>query len=251
MNTIRWERDSGVSWLALNRPKIRNAINYEMMDELDQVLDQIESSSDKFVVITGSGERAFCSGGDLSLFHSLYTEEEAYRMLSKMGKVLRKLFLFPKPTLALLNGVAVGGGCELATSCDFRVAKKGIAFGFVQGTLEITTGWGGATMLYERMPPHLAHDYLMTANMISAEKGYQDGFVHHLIEEEDLREGCLEFLQPYLKLSDSVLAAYKNVWLSRFDRKHLEERFEMEIRQCAKLWESEAHHEAVQRFLQR
>lgn len=250
MNTLKWKQEDGISWITLNRPELRNAVNYEMMDELDEILHKIEATDDKIVVMTGSGNRAFCSGGDLSLFHSLYTEAEAYGMLSKMGKILKRIFLFPKPTVALLNGVAVGGGCELITACDFRIARKNAKFGFVQGSLEITTGWGGGTMLFERLKPHDAMTYLMTSQIFTAEKGFEDGFIHHLIDDdESLEDGLGQFLTPYLKQSANVLSAYKKIWLNKFDLATFEENVEKEIRNCSKLWEKEEHHAAVRRFL--
>ncbi|WP_261179315.1 enoyl-CoA hydratase/isomerase family protein [Anaerobacillus sp. CMMVII] len=104
----------------------------------------------KIVVLTGAGTDAFCSGGDLSIFHHIHTKGEAKEMLLKMAKVLHKLFFFSKPTVAYLNGTTVGGGCEIATACDFRIAEKKLKIGFIQGRLGITTGWGGSTYLMER-----------------------------------------------------------------------------------------------------
>ncbi len=249
MHTIILKQERGIAWIVLNRPEIRNAVNYEMMEELDQALSEIENSNAKLLVLTGGGARSFCSGGDLTLFQALHTEQEAYGMLSRMGQVLKRLFLFKKPTVALLNGTAVGGGCELAAACDFRIAKRGAKFGFVQGTLAITTGWGGGTILYERIPASVAMDYLLSSRLIPAEKGYEDGFIHHLMDEGNMQEQCEKILAPYLKQSANVLAAYKQMWLHRLPISKLLESMDKEIRNCAKLWESDEHHEAVQKFL--
>lgn len=250
MKTIRWERQGGISWVTLNRPQVRNAVNFEMMDELNAALSEIEKTEDKLLVITGAGGQAFCSGGDLSSFHSLHTEEEALSMLSKMGQVLKRLFLFKKPTVALLNGAAVGGGCEIAAACDLRIAKKNIKFGFVQGKLGITTGWGGGTMLFERVPSSVAIDYLCSSQLITGEKGYEDGFIHLLLDEEgDLKEACEKALEPFISKSLGVLEAYKQMWLRRLDTDKILRNIDDEIRTCAKLWESDEHHEAVRNFL--
>lgn len=252
MKTIRWERRNGISWITLNRPQVRNAVNYEMMDELNDALSEIEKTEDKLLVITGAGEKAFCSGGDLSSFHSLHTAEEALSMLSKMGHVLKRLFLFKKPTVALLNGVAVGGGCEIATACDIRLAKTNIKFGFVQGKLGITTGWGGGTMLFERVPSSVAFDYLCSSQLITSEKGFEDGFIQTLLDgESDLKEACEKVLEPFVNKSAGVLAAYKQMWLRRLDTDKIVKNIDEEIRTCAKLWESDEHHEAVQNFLKK
>lgn len=249
LNTLVWERKNDISWIILNRPHIRNAVNFEMMEELTNVLDEIEKTNDKVLIITGSGERAFCSGGDLSLFHALHTEQEAYSMLSKMGNVLRRLFFFQKPTIALLNGAAVGGGCELATACDFRIAKRGVKFGFVQGTLGITTGWGGGTMLFERISASIALDYLLSSQVIASEKGWKDGYIQFLLGEGDVKEECEKAIASYLNQSADVLSAYKKMWLNRIDKNKIVQNIEKEIQRCAKLWESDEHHQAVQKFL--
>jgi len=222
-----------------------------MIDELNEALCEIEQSEDKMLVITGAGDKAFCSGGDLSSFHALKTEEEAFSMLSKMGNVLKKLFLFKKPTVALLNGVAVGGGCELAAACDLRIAKRNIKFGFVQGKLGITTGWGGGTMLFERVRSSVALDYLLSSQLIGSEKGFEDGFIQFLLDDGDVKAACEKILAPYMDKSARVLAAYKQIWLRRLDTEKIVKNIDEEIRSCARLWESDEHHEAVQNFLKK
>src|SRR5690606_14490185 len=98
-----------------NRPEKWNAIDYDVMDGLAQVIKEVEANDDDRVfVITGAGQKAFCSGGDLSVFQHLKTEKEAHQMLSRMGMILHSLATLSKPTVALLNGLAIGGGCELA-----------------------------------------------------------------------------------------------------------------------------------------
>ncbi|TLS37641.1 enoyl-CoA hydratase/isomerase family protein [Pseudalkalibacillus caeni] len=250
MGKIKYEVYKEVAWVTINRPDKRNAIDYEVMDRLEEILAEIEEcQNSKIVVITGSGSQAFCSGGDLSAFHSLVTQKEAYKMLSRMGKILQKIFLFPKPTVALLNGTAVGGGCEIAVSCDFRVAKKRAKFGFIQGKLGITTGWGGAAMLYERISQSEAMRLLMSAKAVTAEKGKELGFINHTVEPENLKEECLDWLQPFLEQPLSVLKAYKSYWLSKCNENKIIERMDEEIYHCSVLWESDEHHQAVRTFL--
>ena len=119
------------------------------------LLDQVEKDSTiAYAVITGAGDQAFCSGGDLSEYHSLRTAAEAFPMLSRMAGLLFRLATLPMPVIALVNGTAVGGGCELAMACDYRVVSSKAKAGFIQGTLAITTGWGGATLLFEKDGKH-------------------------------------------------------------------------------------------------
>lgn len=111
---IKVEKDiRGIMKILINRPEKRNAVNYQLMDELKSILSKAAHDDEvKLLVLTGAGSEAFCSGGDLSEFQDLHTEEEAFTMLSKMGEILYTLAVFPKPTFALINGSAVGGDAK-------------------------------------------------------------------------------------------------------------------------------------------
>lgn len=247
--TVEQEKN-GIVWFTICRPEKRNAIHYEVMDRLQETIEMVEKSETaKVLVITGEGEEAFCSGGDLSVFHQLTTKEEAYSMLAKMGNILYSLLTLSKPTVALINGTAIGGGCELATACDFRYAKKGVRIGFVQANLAITTGWGGATMLFEKMPYDEALHLLLCANMICAEEAEKRGWIHRCLSSSDLKEECRQLLMPYLEKSSSVLSAYKQAATAKWKTKEFYERFFAEIERCATLWEGPEHEQAVQAFL--
>jgi enoyl-CoA hydratase len=253
MTAVLLEQDKdGVVWFTINRQEKRNAISYEVMDYLQETIQMVEKNDDiKVLVITGAGDKAFCSGGDLSSFHSLQTKEEAYSMLGKMGQILYSLLTISKPTVALINGTAIGGGCELATACDFRYAKQGSKVGFIQGKLAITTGWGGATMLFEKMAYDKALHVLLEAEPINVEKMYEYGWVHSLIMGDNLKEECKKMISPYLSKSVQVLRAYKMAAVARWKSEEFRARFFDEIERCSVLWESPEHDEAVRAFLSR
>ncbi|MFC5712254.1 enoyl-CoA hydratase/isomerase family protein [Thalassorhabdus alkalitolerans] len=248
---VHIKRLENVAYITINRPEKRNAMDMESMDLLEKKLDEIENNqADKVVAITGAGNEAFCSGGDLSVFHHLRTKEEAHAMLQKMSQVLFRLFLFPKPTVALLNGTAVGGGCEIASACDIRVSAPHAKFGFVQGKLAITTGWGGTSMLLERIEPAKALEIVMTARMYSAKEGKNLGFISSLIEG-DFKKESERYLSSYVNLNSDVLAAYKARFTDRIDREKLQQRIEREIDDCSTLWAKDAHHDAVDKFIRK
>ncbi len=234
----------------IKRNERRNAVNFEVMDGLQKAIDTVKKTNHLGLVITGEGDKAFCSGGDLSVFHKLKTEEEAYAMLSRMANILFDLFMLPKPTVALLNGIAIGGGCEIATACDFRFAHSNVKAGFVQGNLAITTGWGGGTMLFERMSNSQALSMLMKAKIYEALELKEMGFID-FIYEGCHSEGLLAGLETIPAMETNVIQAYKQIVLSRRDEFQLKEQVEREVRQCSVLWEKEAHHEKVNRFLNR
>jgi len=168
------KREKGYLLFTITRSKKRNAINYEVMRGLREAVNRAAESDIKALIITGEGSQAFCSGGDLSVFHLLHTKEEAYPMLSEMAGILYSLLNLSKPTIALLNGTAIGGGCELASACDFRLARKGIKAGFVQGKQAITTGWGGGSILAEKLPAANAMKLLMEGELETAEELKKD-----------------------------------------------------------------------------
>lgn len=241
-------QEKGYLLFTINRNEKRNAINYEIMEGLSAAIDSALKPDIKALVITGAGERAFCSGGDLSVFHLLHTKEEAYPMLAKMAAILYSLLTFPKPTIALIHGTTIGGGCELAISCDFRLARKGIMAGFVQGKQAITTGWGGGSILAEKFPGSSALKLLMDAELQPVEALKEMGIIDALYETSPL-QACEAFLDKLLANELQVLKAYKSIWIRRWKESKLRERMEEEVKTCALLWESEAHHGHVQSFL--
>lgn len=247
-NYLIEEREDGLLFFTIKRAEKRNAINYEVMDGLSEAIKLAKQPHVKALVVTGEGEKAFCSGGDLSVFHDLRTEEQAYGMLSKMGKILYDLFMLPKPTVALMNGTALGGGCELATACDIRIAHKDIKAGFVQGTLAITTGWGGGSILLEKLPMATGMKMLLEAKRYSADELLSLGFVQYIYEGEAI-EGFSKHLGGIFQLDVGVLQAYKEMMIRKWNENDMKGKIDKEIRRCAVLWEGEAHHQQVDKFV--
>lgn len=244
------DENEGIVTFTINREEKRNAVNDEVMNGLKKVITYVkENNNVRFLVVTGAGEKSFCSGGDLSEFHTLETEDQAFGMLSKMGNILYELATLRVPTIALINGTAVGGGCEIATACDFRLMSSHAKAGFIQGTLAITSGWGGGTYLFER---GLRHDralkMLVDAKPYDAQLLYDIGWAMRVFEGS--KEQALdEFIAEMRKIHPSVHQAYKEIELRKWRERNMYERVMEEVRTCAKLWESEAHHEAVNSFL--
>ena len=242
------KRDSGYLLFTIARSDKRNAINYDVMYGLTEAISLADDPSIKALVITGEGDRAFCSGGDLSVFHQLKTKEEAYVMLSKMSNILISILTMTKPTIALINGTAIGGGCELAAACDFRLARDGVKAGFVQGKQAITTGWGGGTILAEKLPAAGSMKLLMEADIQTAEYLKEAGFID-LIYSKDPISSCEAYLEKLLAVELSVLESYKMMWIRKWKVSKLRERIEEEVSNCSVLWESESHHRYVQNFI--
>jgi len=241
------KQEKGYLLFSITREDKRNAINYEVMEGLAESISMARTDS-KVLIITGKGERAFCSGGDLSVFHSLRTKEEAHPMLSKMADILYSLVTLPIPTIALLNGTAIGGGCELAAACDFRLARKGIRAGFVQGKQAITTGWGGGSILAEKLSTAMAMKLLMEAELQTAEELKEAGFIDALFEDQPL-SACVAFIEKIVSVDLLVLQSYKRIWIRKWEEAKLRLRMEEEVRNCSLLWERTEHHNHVKTFI--
>lgn len=248
---VLWHKENNIGWITLNRPSVRNAVNFEVMEKLSSLLNTAKIDDDiKVLVITGAGTHAFCSGGDLSAFHSLKTEQEAFGMLSKMGRVLDELFFFPKPTVALINGSAVGGGCEIAAACDIRLARAEAKVGFIQGKLGITTGWGGGSYLLERIGHSEAMDLLYSSSPVTAKQGMDRGFIQYVIKGKNKKE-TERYLQRYTTQPLGVITSYKTLQLQRYDQQRIKQNVQDEIKRCAQLWASDEHHKRVEAFLKK
>lgn len=234
----------------INRPSIHNAINEEVIEGFKQFIHSVKTTETiKLAVITGAGEKTFCSGGDLSVFHNIKTEKESYVMLANIAKVLYEIATLPIPTIALINGTAVGGGCEIATLCDYRLVKKEAKCGFIQGKLAITSGWGGGTYLFEK---GMRHDYVLQmlteAVPYSADHLLSIGWATELFEGDKLI-ALNKFTQNMIIPHASVLKAYKSQIIRKWEQEKLFNRVMEEVATCSVLWEQEIHHEAVNSFL--
>ncbi|MGD6897422.1 enoyl-CoA hydratase/isomerase family protein [Bacillus infantis] len=244
------QHEDGLLQFTINRPEVRNAINYEVMEGLREAVNLAGRKEVKALMITGAGGHAFCSGGDLGLFHSLKTEDEAFGMLSGMAAILKDLLFLPKPTVAFLNGAAVGGGCEIASACDFRIAAPGAKAGFIQGKLAITTGWGGGSILMEKLLPANALKMLAEASVYGCSELLELGFIHRISQKEAL-ESCRDYLSKILRLDVNVLESYKRLQIKKWQNSHILQRIDDEVRRCAVLWEKDEHHAQVDKFLNR
>ncbi|MEI3610998.1 enoyl-CoA hydratase/isomerase family protein [Pseudogracilibacillus sp. SO30301A] len=239
------EKEYGI--ILLNRPEKRNAISVEMAKELSKVLEEIKERQIKFLVIKSAGDSVFCAGGDLTDFHGDLDEEKAYRTLHTMKQVLFQMITFPVPTISLLQGNALGGGCELATACDIRIAKEGSKFGFIQSNLGILPGWGGGALLYEKVHPSFAFQWLTEGRMYDTTLLKQKGWIHKIVQANEW-ENEMELLREYLSKTVEQMAYLKSQYIESLSVPTLMEKMEKESARCASLWTSAEHKQAVQQF---
>ncbi|WP_243298159.1 enoyl-CoA hydratase/isomerase family protein [Bacillus litorisediminis] len=250
MEDYKIERlNKNVLVFTITREHVLNAVNDNVMEGLKEACDLIKKDREyALFVITGEGEKAFCSGGDLREFHTLHTAKQSFQMLQKMTHILYDLATLPVPVVGLLNGSAVGGGMEIAAACDIRYANEKGKYGFIQASLAITTGWGGGTLLLEKFPPHIALEWLAKGEKRTAFDWQNDRFFNNLFSEDPFaffEKECHSMINN----QSEVLRSYKQLLLQKFNLPTLLERMLTESQNCSVLWESEAHHEAVHLFL--
>lgn len=184
--TLLTSLDHGIFTVTVNRPDKMNALNKDVMSDLDAVLNEIESNADiKAVIITGSGPKAFVAGADISEFVGL-SKEEGMKLAKRGQDIFFKIENCSKPVVAAINGFALGGGCELAMSCHFRVASENAKFGQPEVNLGLIPGYGGTQRLTQLIGKGRSMELLMTGNMIDASIALEYGLVNHVVPQDDL-----------------------------------------------------------------
>src|SRR5690349_16865580 len=184
--TLLTSLEKGIFIVTVNRPDKLNALNKEVMSDLDRLVNEIESNKDiKAAIITGAGQKAFVAGDDISEFVGLNNEEG--KALARTGQnIFFKIENCSKPIIAAVNGFALGGGCELAMACHFRIASENAKFGQPEVNLGLIPGYGGTQRLVQLIGKGRALELLMTGNMIDASIALEYGLVNHVVPQEDL-----------------------------------------------------------------
>lgn len=172
--------------VTVNRPDKMNALNKDVMTDLDAVVNEIKNNSEiKAAIITGAGQKAFVAGADISEFIGL-SKEEGMQLAKNGQDIFFKIENCSKPIIAAVNGFALGGGCELAMACHFRVASENAKFGQPEVNLGLIPGYGGTQRLTQLIGKGRALELLMTGNMIDASIALEYGLVNHVAPQDDL-----------------------------------------------------------------
>jgi 3-hydroxypropionyl-coenzyme A dehydratase len=181
MKYIQLEPQGEIAVLRINRPEALNAMNIDVILELSRTIDILGADeSIKVVIITGSGEKSFCAGADISYMVNI-NPINAEKYASSAQSVLNKIERLEKPVIAAVNGYALGGGCELAMVCDIRIASSNAKLGQPEVTIGIPPGWGGTQRLMRLVGPARAKELVFTGKMISADEAFQMGLVNCVI----------------------------------------------------------------------
>ena len=185
MEFITYEVEGMVGIITINRPKALNALNSQVLEELDATLDAVDQNAVRCLILTGAGEKSFVAGADIGEMSTL-TKAEGEAFGKKGNDVFRKLETFPLPVIAAVNGFALGGGCEISMSCDIRICSENAVFGQPEVGLGITPGFGGTQRLARLIGAGMAKQMIYTARNIKADEAYRIGLVNAVYPQEEL-----------------------------------------------------------------
>ncbi len=185
MEFIKFEKEDYIGVITINRPQALNALNSQVLDELNDVLDSVDSNETRALILTGEGDKSFVAGADIGEMSTLTkTEGEAFG--KKGNDVFRKLETLEIPVIAAINGFALGGGCEISMSCDIRICSENAIFGQPEVGLGITPGFGGTQRLARLVGPGMAKQMIYTGRNIKADEAYRIGLVNAVYPQEEL-----------------------------------------------------------------
>jgi enoyl-CoA hydratase len=195
---ILLERSGAVAFVTVNRPKVMNALNAQTLRELAAAFDEVEADSAvRCLVVTGAGEKAFVAGADINELAKMQPLQ-AKDLAFSGQQVFARLEKMTKPSVAMVNGYALGGGCELALACTLRTASTNAKLGLPEVSLGIIPGYGGTQRLARIAGPGVAREWVLTGETFTAEEAHRLGVVNRVFAPEALREGTLKMVEAIL-----------------------------------------------------
>jgi enoyl-CoA hydratase len=247
--TLLTNLENGILTITINRPDKLNALNKTVMDELNEVVEEIYKNADiKSAIVTGAGTKAFVAGADISEFSGL--NDDAGMLLSEKGQILFfKIEDCPKPIIAAVNGFALGGGCELAMSCHFRIASGNAKFGQPEVNLGLIPGYGGTQRLTQLIGKGRAIELLITANMIDANTALQYGLVNYVVPQEELLNKARSILELINSKAPRAVAGCIKAANAVFDESL--NGFETEVKEFGKCFNTKDVKEGIAAFLEK
>ena len=248
--TIIVENQSGIVMVTVNRPNALNAINAAMMKELWYLFEQDlpDRAGIKGVILTGAGDRAFVAGADITEFLG-YNQENTEAFIRHGHQTFDAIELFDKPVIAAVNGYALGGGCELAMACHFRIATRNSRFGQPEVNLGIIPGYGGTQRLVQLIGKSRGLDLLMTGDMIDAETALQWGLINYLVEFGEEIEKAREMIEKIASKAPLAISRIISTVNAYYDKNR--NGFEEEISGFSELTDTQDFKEGTRAFLEK
>lgn len=247
--TLITENQSGIFIITINRPDKLNALNKAVMRELNEAIDEVIVNREiRSAIITGAGPKAFVAGADISEFIGL-NAAEGMELARKGQDLFFKIENSPKPVVAAVNGFALGGGCELAMACHFRLASENAKFGQPEVNLGLIPGYGGTQRLVQLIGKGRAIELLTGAGMIDSNTALQYGLVNYVVSQEQLLTKTIDILKVINTKAPIAVAKCIEAANAVFDQK--QDGFEKEVSGFGECFASEDMKEGTSAFLEK
>lgn len=202
-------KDKHIGIVTLNRPDAANSLSKNLLAELDQTIDKIKGTDElRCIIFTGASDRAFCAGADLKERKDM-TEDEVVQTVKHIGRVIKKIEDIPIPTIAAINGVAFGGGLELALACDIRLAKTNVTMGLTETSLAIIPGAGGTQRLPRLIGLGKAKELIFTSKRIGENEAYEIGLIEKIIYSSTFLDEVIRYANNITKNAPIALKQAK------------------------------------------
>jgi len=246
MDYVRVEREGGVAILTVDRQEKLNALDGQVIEEIGQALLELESEGPRAIIVTGAGERAFIAGADIRAM-SVMDPIEAKRFSEIGHAAMALLDRSPIPTIAAVNGYALGGGCEVAIACDIRIAAENATFGFPEVGLGILPGLGGTQRLPRLVGPALAKELIFTGRRVGAEEARGIGLANRVVGQGEALEAAKE-MAAEISANGPLAVRYAKAATNRALDVDLISGLEFEADQFALLFATEDAREGMNAF---
>ncbi len=248
--TLELSHDSGVATVTLNRPEKRNALSIRLLNELVSALDEIEKSEAEVLILTGAG-KAFCAGMDLDELKTLTgkSHDENVEDSRRMAQIFRRLYDFPKPTVAAVNGAAIAGGMGLATMCDFTLAAPEAKFGYTEVKIGFVPAIVSSILVWQ-VGHKIARDLLLTGRIFEATEGHRLGLVNEVVPAEQLMGRARELASQLMENSPASLRMTKKL-INSYIADALDQQIESAVQENAAIRQTKDFQEGVSSFLEK
>jgi methylglutaconyl-CoA hydratase len=248
--TLQLVYGSGIAKITLNRPEKRNALSFRLVEELMEALDEAEKSTAQIVILTGAG-KAFCAGMDLEELKTLAGKSHAENVNDsrKMAQIFRRLYEFPKPTIAAVNGAAIAGGTGLATMCDFTLAVPETKFGYTEVRIGFVPAIVSSILVWQ-VGHKIARDLLLTGRLFDGAEAHRLGLVNEIVAAEELMNRTRELAAQLMENSPTSLRLTKKL-VNGFISAQLDAQIEQAVEENAGIRQTADFQEGVASFLEK
>ncbi|HKW17217.1 MAG TPA: enoyl-CoA hydratase-related protein [Terriglobales bacterium] len=248
--TLELAKQNGIATITLNRPEKRNALSFQLLDELTRALDALEQSDAQVVILTGAG-KAFCAGMDLEELKTLTGKSHSQNVedSTKMARIFRRLYEFPKPTVAAVNGAAIAGGTGLATMCDFTLAVPEAKFGYTEVRIGFVPAIVSSILVWQ-VGHKIARDLLLTGRLFDAAEAHRFGLVNEVVAPERLINRARELASQLMENSPTSIRLTKKL-VNGFISSDLDLQIEHAILENAAIRQTADFREGVTSFLEK